>query len=365
MTTPANIAARLPRPCQEVYTIKKTRRKDKSLFATLIYCSYLCAGSILHPVYRTGVSPLIGFAVPAACLILFSHAAASYFSRREMRNSLAFFPLAAALCVFSGAVGAWYVDALDLFDRDYGARFVVIGAGAGLVACGTYAAARGKRSVCGTAFFALPVFVLWTVFGMLAFLSPVRIDWFDAIGDLSATGGTGLAKCVAEIVYLCADATLGILVLRTEEKSEKEPLHDACTRGAVLFVLLTGAELARNLLLFGTELTVRARDPSLAAVRLLPHFSFPEMSVLVHTFAAVLRLGFYLYLAGATLRESGAARENEKRRFGALGLLTAVSMTAFYLCRQEGRLLDGAGIVAFAAVLLAAGCAFAVVRRKK
>lgn len=345
--------------------IRKTRQKDKTLFATLAYCSYLCAGSILHPLYRTGPSPLVSFAASTACLLLFSRMAAIFFSRHELRKSPAARPLAVALCLFAGAVSAQYVDVLDLFDRDYGAPIVVLGAGAGLVACGTYAAARGKRSTCGTAFFALPTFVLRTLLGMLAFLSPVRPDWLGEVRGLSDSGGAGLVGSAAEIVYLCADAALGVLVLGVDEEAENESLPSACTRGAALFALLSGAELVRNLLLFGTELTLRARDPSLAAVRLIPHASFPEMSVVVHTFAAVLRLGFYLYLADAVLRKTDAVRWNGKRRFAILGLLASASTAGFYLCRNGGRLSDGAGYVAFGAVVLGACLSFAVVRKKK
>lgn len=293
-----------------------------------------------------------GLVLTGGCVMASAYGAARYLKTHTMRNVFSLsVALSILLCAYSGAVGAQYVDLLSIFDRDYSGWLVAGGAAVWIVLCGGYAAARGRVSLQGTALLAIPVFATWTVVGFFAFMSIGRIQMSEI--SLLPPRGEGVWVFIGETIYMCADAVLGVFCLDGKPK-EGEPVGPHIfVEGAGIFVLVSGVKLIRDLLLFGQTLTAEVRDAELAAIRSVPMLELPEISVLVHTFAVVIKLGFYLYLAQKVLEADGGNKS--KAMHGLLGAGTLLSLWLFLEHRHEERLTVGAGWCAFSLIAMA-GC---------
>lgn len=336
--------------------------KGKRLFCTLSYFSYLYAGSVLHTPYTSAGAPMWGLVATGLCVMASAYGAAHFLKTHTQSHtsSLAML-LSVLLCAYSGAAGAQYVDLLSVFDRDYSGLYVIGGAAIWVVLCGGYAAFRGWVCLNGTALLAIPVFAVWTVVGAFAFLSIGQIQLSEV--SFMPPQGEGVWVFLAETVYMCADAVLGVFCLDEKSKEEKAVCPRVFLRGAGIFVFVSGIELIRSLLLFGQTLTAEVRAPELVAIRLVPGLELPEISVLVHTFAVVIKLGFYLYLAQKVLEADGLRISKAKHRLLCTG--TLLSLWLFLRCRHGERLTVGAGLLAFALIVGAVCLAFCSYSAKK
>lgn len=321
--------------------MKKTRKsRNQSVSYALVTFAYLYAGTVLRkPFYASGV-PILGFLVCSAAVLAFSYLFARYFAGHNDRGTRA--PsgiLAASVCVCAVIFGASmivrFLLSLSYFSADYGTPFVVICAGAGCIGCALFCASRGRLNVSGFAFLTAIPFAIWTFAGFFAFFETKRA--FPIHAPLEGLTASGLVPLLAETAYICLDIVFLAVVLCDKESDETRKIAPrAFFHGAVMFVLASGATLFKNLLLFGERLASAAANPDLAAIRLMPLFDLPEISVFMGTFAVTVKISVYLACCMYLLKNAFGTKYRHTAVCGTFAVALGLAGTAFYFLRQNG-----------------------------
>lgn len=337
---------------------KPTRKaKNQAVSYALITFSYLYAGTVLRKPFYAGGVPLLGLLTSGGALLVFSYVCAACFAGRAGRGTRApsgfFAVVCGMLCtVFCAAILARFLGSLAYFDADYGKPFVVICAFLACLGITLYAAAHTRLCVGGFALLTAIPFLLWTCLGFFAFFTTKK-----AFALTSPLGGfsfrTGLVPLLAETAYICLDTVFLAVVLCDGQNEETRNLTPrAFLRGTALFLLAVGANLVKNLLLFGQRLAGAAAYPDLAAVRLVPILDLPELSVMINTFACTVKLSVYAACAVTLLKNAFGARYNAAAANGCFAALLSAFCGFFYALRQKAAAKSD--WVAFGAFCLAA-----------
>ena len=158
---------------------------------------------------------------------------------------------------------------------------------------------------------------------------------------------------LAETAYICLDTVFLAVVLCDGQNEETRNLTPrAFLRGTALFLLAVGANLVKNLLLFGQRLAGAAAYPDLAAVRLVPILDLPELSVMINTFACTVKLSVYAACAVTLLKNAFGARYNAAVTNGFFAAFLSAFCAFFFTMRQKAA--EGIDNAAFGAFCLAA-----------
>lgn len=288
--------------------MKTMKMKNNSLMYTITVFAFLYSGTVIYsPFYASG-NALLTFLLTSVIILAYTAFAAGYFSSRnglKLKLEAKCFAVAvSALAVIPmGALVADYVATLATFADYYSTVFVSVFSAASVILIAVYGAGRGKSTVMGLATLVFPAFVLWTLVGFFAFMttknavplqSPflkiAQTDWF---------------VFVKNALYVCIDVTLLVAVLcNNESETVRKTAPRAINRGAAAFVLVGGVNVFKNLLLFGNDFARRLDNPDLAAIRLIPMVDLPEISVVVNTFACVLKLAVYSFLIFSVIKDA-------------------------------------------------------------
>lgn len=320
--------------------MKKTRKAGNlSVSYTLVTFAYLYAGTVLRkPFFACGV-PVLGFLVSGGAVLAFSYFCGRFFAGHTDRGTRA--PsglLAVFLCmlalIFSASMAMRFIFSLAYFSADYGTLFVIISAGAGCIGCALLCASRGRLSVSGFAFLTAVPFAVWTFFGFFAFFETKKV--FPLVSPLKGFTVNGLVPLLAETAYMCLDMVfLAVVLCDRESKETRAVAPRAFFHGAALFVLISGANLFKNLLLFGEKMAAAAASPDLAAIRLVPLFDLPEISVFMGTFASIVKISVYLTCLMYTLRNAFGTSYRHRTVCGLFAAALAVLCIGFYFLRQK------------------------------
>lgn len=314
--------------------------KNNSLMYSITVFAFLYSGTVIYsPFYASG-NAVLSFVLTSVITIAYTAFASRYFARRnglKLKLQAKFFAVAvSALAVVPmGVLAAVYVRTLATFADYYAAAFVSVFSAVSVILIAVYGASRGKSSVLGLATLIFPVFVLWTSAGFFAFMTTKNIVPLQAaFSDIEQTDWFVFIKNAA---YVCIDITLLAAVLcNNESEAVRKTAPRAISRGAAAFVILSGVNIFKNLLLFGNEFSSRLNNPDLAAIRLIPMVDLPEISVIVNTFACTLKLAVYCCLIFSVIKDAfGDAYRNTPVIWTVFFCVFAVWGVMFYFSGEK------------------------------
>ena len=151
----------------------------------------------------------------------------------------------------------------------------------------------------------------WTVAGFFGFFSVKDVVTIES--PFSRLTDTDIVSLLKNTAYVCLDVTLLAVVLTDgESMAVRKIVPKSFFYGAGAFVLLTGFNIFKNLLMFGEDFSASMNNPDLTAIRLVPLFDLPEASVIVNTFACAVKLSVYVCAALFTLKNSFKNRYRSK-----------------------------------------------------
>ncbi len=124
---------------------------------------------------------------------------------------------------------------------------------------------------------------------------PKQLDFFG-ISD------SGFVQMLLSGVYLFSDIAVFCFVFEneTQKESGKNVFRESFTACTVFSVLILLTRV-RTSFMFGETLTASLRFCDLASIKLLPHFSFPELFLLFMVFACIIKVSVYVSAAARLL----------------------------------------------------------------
>ena len=308
-------------------------RLNNTVTYSIAVFAFLYSGTVVYcPFYMSG-SAVINYAVTSAVCLIYSYAAAKYFSSRSFlppKGPAGLFSvtLSGCVCVVGAALAAEYVKTLAGFAENYARAFTVFSAAAAILFLGVYGASRGRICVNGLALLVFWLFVGWTVAGFFGFFSVKDVVTIES--PFSRLTDTDIVSLLKNTAYVCLDVTLLAVVLTDgESMAVRKIVPKSFFYGAGAFVLLTGFNLFKNLLMFGEDFSASMNNPDLTAIRLVPLFDLPEASVIVNTFACAAKLSVYVCAALFTLKNSFKNRYRSKNACIAMYIAMCAVCTAF------------------------------------
>lgn len=318
------------------------QKKNQLVSYSIAVFAFLYAGSVVRaPFYGTG-SPILAYLVTGAAVMVYAYAAGAFFAgrtdlgRRGPAGVLAV-TVTVLVCVAAGALTEEYIQRLGGFAVEYGKPFVLFCAAAGMLGCGVYAAFRARVCVTGLARLVFWMFGLWTAAGFFAFFTLKGAVMPDSpFADFS---GVKWGALIGETAYVCLDLTLLAVVLTDRESpTVRQITPRAFLYGSFGFVLLSGLNLFKNLVLFGEEDAAAAANPDLAAIRLVPLFDLPEMSVFVGTFACAVKISVYACAVLFVLKNAFGERYSSRTACGSVYAVMAAACAGLFFARRKGAL---------------------------
>lgn len=303
------------------------QKNNNFLMYLITVFAFLYSGTVIYsPFYASG-NAVLSFVLTSVITLAYTAFVSGYFAKRnglKLKLQAKFFAVAVSVLAIvpMGALAADYVRTLATFADYYATAFVSVFSAAAAILIAVYCASREKSSVMGFATLVFWVFVLWTLAGIFAFMTTKNIVPLQA--PFSNIAQTDWFVFVKNAVYVCIDITLLTAALcNNESDAVRKTAPRAINRGAAAFVLLSGVNIFKNLLLFGDDFASRLNNPDLAAIRLIPMVDLPEISVIVNTFACVLKLAVYSCLVFSVIKDAfGDAYRN-------LPVISAVSSAIF------------------------------------
>lgn len=281
------------------------KKKNTVLVYTLFVFSFLYSGTVIScPFYMLG-EPVMSYLITSAFLGVYTFAAVKYFSVRRYvgrkKGGIYFAVLMAVLAVVPASLTAClYADSFGVFADYYAEPFTKYFALAALIFCSVYGAFKGRAAVSGFAGLAVPLLIMWTAAGFFAFFTTKQIVPLE--NPLKNLSDISVLNMLKGIGYFCFDITFISVML--PYKGDKE-VASAASKGILYgvegYILIAGINLLRNLFLFGEDFALSIPNPDLAAIRLIPMFDLPEISIVVNTFACAVKLSVYFLFAVSVL----------------------------------------------------------------
>ncbi len=120
--------------------------------------------------------------------------------------------------------------------------------------------------------------------------------------DFSGISDSELVQLLLSGIYLFSDIAVFCFVFENETKKEcgKKVLREGIV-SCVIFSVLILLSRARTSVMLGETLTATLRFCDLASIKLLPHFSFPELFLLFTVFACIIKVSVYISAAARLL----------------------------------------------------------------
>ena len=273
-------------------------RKIKANPAALMTFSFLFSGNILFNLYYSSGNPIACYIISSVFLLSFAFAFAVIFRQSKNKcgkilKKVVYYILSVAAAGFLSFSVYTYTASLGSFADYYGEMHVVLFSAVSVLAAGFCGAKKDRNSVIGFACMTVFLMIVWTFAGMLGFfytknIVPVKMLNFNlSVGNVM--------EIMKTTVILSADI---IFLLAVSEKcgnvSKENNIKSNVVYGVMLYIVLCGINLLKNVLMFGEEFLSGLENPDLAAIRLVPMFELPEISVIVNTLAVTLRALVYI-----------------------------------------------------------------------
>ena len=297
---------------------------------TLTFAYLLSGNVIMNPVYLIK-NPLVVYILTSAVLLVYSNIILSYFIKRKSINNTKYAKLVASalflLVIFPmTSVVFNYTKGLGIFSDYYATAFVVIFASVACIGCSVYGAYKGKGCTVNFSYLVYPIMALWIVLGIFAFLHTKNaVPLKEGLGGIIEIDFREFLKCVG---YVCFDLTLLMTVLTDNVKDSKKRSFKSSVNAAVLlYIVITGIGLVKNLLLFGEDFLQRMENPELTSISLVPLFEFPEISLIINTFACVMKMCVYACAVFFIVRDAFGKGLN----FVRAALVMSLSVVALFL----------------------------------
>lgn len=279
--------------------------KNRSISYKIYVFAFIYSGIIIYSPYYAGGNPAFNFLFSSGAAILYTFVLKRLFfvaTAKKMNSAsrVVCLPITFLAIISGFFVIGKYVVALSGFADYYAKPAVVLFAVVSIIACSVLCAKKGKVCVLGFAGLVFSFFVLWTLCGFFAFFTTKHVvlpdkSFFDIYGVID--------YAVKSSVCICLDITFAWAVLYTG-KEEKHVISGSLLKGTFWFVLLSGINLIKNILLFGKEFALGIDNPDLASLRLVPMFDLPEISVVVNTFACIVKISGYCYVISAVFKNA-------------------------------------------------------------
>ena len=283
-------------------------RRFKTNWVTMLTLSFLLSGNILHGLYYSSGNPAVSFICISVFLALFTFLASKYFvsgvnisekgySRFFSVSAVAFaaIPLAYTVAVYTRMLGS--------FAGYYSTVQVTVFAVFSAVITGICAARKGVIALSGFARMTVYVMLVWILAGYFGFFHTKNIVPLQSVSD--GVRGVDFVDIMKNAVLITVD-TVFLFVVLTDNRTGEEKIrisHSALV-GVWIYIAVSGINMLKNLLMFGKDFLVRLDNPDLAAIRLIPMFELPEISVVVNTFAVTVRVAVYLCALFYMLKDS-------------------------------------------------------------
>lgn len=292
------------------------QKRNRLLSYSIYTFAFIYSGTVISCPYYTSGKPVVNYLLSAVSAVLYAYFAARYFSNRDFVkqspiNKIFVFGIILTAIISGAFMLTDYIKSFVTFSDYYAGDFVSVFTLCAVIICSVYCAYKGRVCMEGFSGLVFVVFILWTLSGFFAFFTTHNAVIPDApFSDISISDFVFALKGV---LYVCFDITvIGVILCSGKSSREREVVPDAMVKGAFAFALLTGINLARNLLLFGEEFSLDIANPDLAAIRLIPMFELPEISIIVNTFACAIRLSGYFHLAFFVIKQMFKKKYNSR-----------------------------------------------------
>lgn len=289
---------------------------------------------ILNLHFRSG-NAVLSWIISSVILVLYTAAVSGWLSSRKNISQKAyskFFAVFTALLMLPSAAltVSEYVISLGTFADYYKTLHVTVFALVITVCAAFIMSASGKDAVSGFAVMTAALSVLWIFMGFLGFIHTKNAVIPDSVTKNFAN--TDFADIAKNTVLITLDTfLLQSVFFDSADAAEKKSLPKQILSGTVAFASVNGINMLKNLLLFGDEFIREVNNPNLAAIRLIPMFELPEISVIVNTFAASLRLAVYVCALSGMMKASFGTMYNVKKSTAILSAgIFLISLTVIY-----------------------------------
>lgn len=317
----------------------KTQKNNVFLSYTFFVFAFLFSGNVIYcPYYDTG-KPIANFVITSFVLLIYTAFTGKFFSVRKnilRKNSAIFFALIifVLLLVPIGSLTCDYVRTLGTFADYYAKAFTAVFSAAAVIFCAVYGANKGRICVTGFGTLVFWLLAVWTAAGFLAFFSEKNIVIpHSPFTNISKSDWIAFIKNTA---YICLDITLVAVVLSNNESERTRAIvPKSMNTGAFAFVIFSGINLFKNVLLFGSDFAEHIKNPDLTAIRLIPMFELPEISVIVNTLACVLKLTLYCCFIMFVLKDAFSDRYSAGKTCGILFAGSAILCGLFYFLGEK------------------------------
>ena len=267
--------------------------KNRSISYSIYVFAFIYSGIIIYSPYYSAGNPVFNFVASSISGILYAFILTRLFTGGRTFLIKAICLWSAIFSVISSVfVVSEYVKELAGFADYYAEWAVSLFAVMSIITCSVLCVRKGKVGAFAFAELVFPLFVAWTLSGFFAFFATRNVVLLDK--SIFAVSGV-VEHAVKSAVYLCFDITFSGAILFAEN-NDKASVSGSLIKGTVWFVLLSGINLVKNLLLFGKDFALAIKNPDLASLRLVPMFDLPEISVVVNTFAGIVRLSACFYI---------------------------------------------------------------------
>ncbi len=334
--------------------------------ASVLTFTFLLSGNIIHGLFYSSGNPVVCFLAVSAVLITFTKLASAYFLRHETIKSVktaCFFAIATGIFMvvpFSYTVQI-YVRSLGTFSAFYATVPAVIFAVLSAVFLGTYSAYKGERSVYGFSRMIYIAAVIWILSGAFGLLYTKKlVPLYSPVERLSDTNWLEVLKNIALITF--DTVFLFITLTDNRSKSDKKELCSGVCAGTLIFVVVSGLNLLKNLIIFGADFAKRLESPDLAAIRLIPMFELPELGVIINTFAVTVRGAVYICALLFMLKDCFGENYKSKKVLPAVFAVFSTLSVIFCLFLENSEPLAA---IAAISVVLSSGASFVLFGSKE
>lgn len=322
---------------------------------SVLTLAFLFAGNILYGIYPSSGNPVLSYICISVFLPVITFIVSSYFlSGKNISRKRHSSFLAVLFCVFTVIPLSYtvsvYTSALGSFAKYYSSAQVVVFAVVSVVISGICTAQKGVTAVMGLARMSVWFMIVWIFAGWLGFAHTKNI--VSPLSPFRLLDDTDFVDIAIKGIISAVDIVLLFVVLTDNRNlDEKKHILPQIMSGVWLYIAVSGVNMLKNLLLFGSDFLGRLDNPDLAAIRLIPMFELPEISVVVDTVSVVLKISVYLCAVFYALKDAFAEKYRAPVVSAATGIaVCGISFVVVYIKEAT----DAAEILSAASVLICA-----------
>lgn len=312
----------------------KSEKNNLLISYSIFVFTFLFSGNVIYSPFYDTENAVASFILTSIIVLAYTAFTGKFFSKRvciQRKNAGGFFAFAILLTMVVpiGSLVCDYVKTLGTFADYYAKAFTVCFAAFSVIFCAVYGANKGRICVIGFATLIFPLLAVWTVAGLLAFFTTKNVVFPDMpFANITKIQWLDFVKNAA---YVCLDITFAAVVLSNNQSEQtRKIIPHSMNSGAFAYVIFGGINLLKNILLFGSDFAKHINNPDLAAIRLIPMFDLPEISVMVNTLACVMKLSVYCCFIMFVLKDALTGRYSAAKSSTFLFAGGAVLFGVFY-----------------------------------